>query len=129
MPHEQTYSIDIAVRGSCLHVHVGGVSTVANTIAYWRRIAQAAREQGSDSLLLVDVMTGVPLDESDWLQVVTALRDQDLQRLRIAHVKPLGLQEIEYCEIFARDAGIQARVFENETLAGIWLRYGEPDAG
>ena len=52
-------------------------------------------------------------------------QDEGLQRLRIAHVKPAGLQAIEYCEIFAREAGIEAKVFEHEALAEIWLRYGE----
>ena len=127
MPRAPSYAIDIVVRGGTLHANVSGTSTVSNTIAYWRRIAQSAREHDADALLLVDVMSGEPLREDDWLQVVTSLRDEGLQRLRIAHVKPLGLQQVEFCEIFARDAGIEARVFENETLAGIWLRYGLHD--
>ena len=129
MPRAPSYAIDIAVRGGVLHVRVSGASTVPNTVAYWRLIAQAAREHGAEALLLVDMMSGEPLQEDDWQQVVTSLRDEGLQRLRIAHVKPLGLQQVEFCEIFARDAGIEARVFENETLAGIWLRYGSHDAG
>ncbi len=128
MPEAPSYAIDITLRGGVLHARVSGTSTVANTIAYWRRIAQAAREHGVDALLLVDVMSGEPLQEDDWLQVVTSLQDEGLQRMRIAHVKPQGLQQVEFCEIFARDVGIEARVFENETLAGIWLRYGAQDA-
>ena len=128
MSQPQPYTIDISLRDATLHAHVRGVGSVANTVAYWRQIAQAARERGAESLLLMDLMEGEPLSEGDWQQVVSALQDEDLQRLRIAHVKPLGLQQMEFCEIFARDVGIQARVFENETLAGIWLRYGEREA-
>lgn len=123
------YEIALSLRDGTLHARVSGNASVANTVACWRQIAGAAREHGADSLLLVDVMTGAALEEADWLQVVTSLRDEGLQKLRIAHVKPAGLQQVEFCEIFARDAGIEARVFENQTMAGIWLRYGEREAG
>ncbi|MGN7725432.1 hypothetical protein ACTJIL_06375 [Luteimonas sp. 22616] len=119
------YRIGITPHGKSLRVHVAGEANVEATQAYWREIAKVARERGADSLLLIDELTGQPLDESDWLSVVTSLQGEGLERLRIAHVKPQGLQQVEFCEIFARDAGIEARVFENETLADIWLRYGE----
>lgn len=118
------YRIEFSRHPSGLRARVGGDSSVATTIGYWREIAKVAREQGADALLLVDEMTGTPLEEKDWLDVVLALKDEGLQRLRIAHVKPLGLQQVEFCEIFARDAGIVARVFEDERTADLWLRYG-----
>lgn len=119
------YSIVFASRDGVLHAHVAGVSSLEATIGYWREIAREARERDAKLLLLIDELRGEPLGESDWLQLVTALQNEGLQRLRIAHVKPGGLQAIEYCEIFAREAGIEARVFEHEALAEIWLRYGE----
>jgi hypothetical protein len=122
---KRRYRIEIAPHGSGLRAHVAGESDVDATLSYWREIAQAARERNADSLLLVDELAGAPLDEGDWLRVVTGLQGEGLERLRIAHVKPKGLQQVEFCEIFARDAGIEARVFENEALADIWLRYGE----
>jgi hypothetical protein len=118
------YRIDIAPHGKGLRARIAGEADVEATQAYWRQIAKAARERDADSLLLVDELAGRPLDESDWLSVVTSLRGEGLERLRIAHVKPLGLQQVEFCEIFARDAGIEARVFVNESLANIWRRYG-----
>jgi hypothetical protein len=47
-----------------------------------------------------------------------------LERVRIAHVKPTGLDHLEYCEIYANAAGIDARVFADEGEAERWLRYG-----
>jgi len=44
--------------------------------------------------------------------------------VRIAHVKPQGLQRVEYCELFAREAGLTARVFTEESVADLWLRHG-----
>ena len=119
------YRIEVTPHGSGLRAHVAGESSLDATLGYWREIAKAARARGADSLLLVDELTGEPLQESDWLAVVTSLQGEGLQKMRIAHVKPQGLQQAEFCEIFARDAGIEARVFENETLADIWLRFGE----
>lgn len=119
------YSIDFTPHGTGLRAHVRGESNLATTLAYWSEIVREVRERRPDSLLLVDELSGVPLDESDWLQLVTGMRGKGLETLRIAHVRPAGLQQMEFCEIFAREAGIEARVFENETLADIWLRYGE----
>lgn len=124
MDDQAGYRIEFSPYPSGLRAHVSGDSNVETTLAYWREIAKVARERGADSLLLVDEMTGDPLSEADWLHVVISLKDEGLQRLRIAHAKPLGLQQVEFCEIFARDAGIAARVFESERMADLWLRYG-----
>ncbi len=119
------YRIEITPHGAGLRAEVEGESSTAAAIGYWREIARWAREHGAGSLLLVDRLVGEPLTETDWLHLVTSMQGEGLEKLRIAHVRPLGLQEVEFCEIFARDAGIEARVFENETLADVWLRFGE----
>ena len=118
------YTIEIAPHGSGMRAEVAGKSSIAATVGYWREIARWARKHDACTLLLVDRLVGPPLTEADWLHLVTGMQGEGLEKLRIAHVKPLGLQEVEFCEIFARDAGIEARVFENETLAEVWLRYG-----
>ena len=119
------YTIEIAPHGNGMRAVVEGVSSVEATMGYWREIAGWARKHGAGTLLLVDRLVGPALGEADWLHLVTGMQGEGLEKLRIAHVKPLGLQGVEFCEIFARDAGIEARVFENETLADVWLRYGE----
>jgi hypothetical protein len=52
------------------------------------------------------------------------MADTGLKRFRIAHVKPKGMHEIEFCELYARDAGYDARVFNSEDAAERWLRNG-----
>jgi hypothetical protein len=54
------------------------------------------------------------------------MRGLGLETVRIAHVKPHGLQLIEHCEIYANEAGFDSRVFTDESQADLWLRYGEP---
>ena len=119
------YRLEITAHGSGLRAHVAGESDLGVTLDYWRVIARAARERGADALLLVDELVGEPLGEADWLTLVASMHGEGLEKLRIAHAKPLGLQKVEFCEIFARDSGIEAKVFESESLADIWLQYGE----
>lgn len=112
-------------QGSQLRVHVIGESTLDNTIAYWQAILAEVEKEPAAQLLLIDELLGEPLTESEWLSLVRNMSNHGLEQVRIAHVKPHGLQRIEYCEIFARDAGFDARVFDDERAAELWLRYGE----
>jgi len=107
-----------------LRAHVTGTGTFANTVSSWRTVLVEVRERKPATLLLVDELRGPPLSAGEWHDLVEALRGQGLENVRIAHVKPRGLQSIEYCEIYAREAEFEARVFDNETTAGLWLRYG-----
>ena len=62
------------------------------------------------------------------LRMAEELRVQlGLEQVRIAHVRPAGLQQLEYCEIFAVELGFQAHVFVDERAAELWLRYGEAE--
>jgi len=108
-----------------LRVLVRGAGTYANTLAYWQTIAAKLRELDAPGLMVVDETTGPPLSAEDWKALVEAMQGQGLERVRIAHVKPHGLQLIEYCELAAREAGLEARVFTDEAEADLWLRYGE----
>lgn len=118
-------TIEFSRAGASLHAVVRGPGNYANTVTYWRSIAAALRERGANSLLLVDKTTGAALSAEEWKMLVGAMQGEGLEQVRIAHVKPIGLQNIEYCEIYAREAGLNARVFTNEMEASLWLRYGE----
>lgn len=126
-PHSKhpAFFITSSRRGPQLRVHVIGESTLDNTIAYWQAILAEVEKAPAAQLLLIDELLGEPLTESEWLSLVRSMVNHGLERMRIAHVKPHGLQRIEHCEIFARDAGFDARVFDDERAAELWLRYGE----
>ena len=121
-----TIDIEFSASGDVLRARVHGAGTYSNTLEYWQRVAAAVRERQPRGLLLVDETTGEPLAADEWKALVEAMLGKGLERVRIAHVKPFGLQRIEYCELYAREAGLDARVFTNETEATFWLRYGEP---
>jgi hypothetical protein len=114
-------------RHGILRVEVEGESSLENTMAYWHVIEDEVRRAPVPAILLVDRLRGSALTAEHWKRLVDALAGHGLERVRIAHVKPLGLQQIEYCELFAREAGFQARVFDSEVPASLWLRYGEVD--
>lgn len=107
-----------------LRVHVSGANTLANTIAYWTRVLREVRVRPRP-VLLIDELTGPPLSADDWQVLVGAMAGSVLKDVRIAHVKPRGLDKLEFCELHAKDAGFDARVFVNEDEALRWLRYGE----
>jgi hypothetical protein len=94
-------------------------------VAYWQAIEDEVRRAPVPAILLIDNLRGAVLTAAHWQGLVEALAGHGLERVRIAHVRPRGLQQIEYCELYAREAGFQARVFDNEVPANLWLRYGE----
>ena len=109
-----------------LRVHVTGANTLANTFAYWSAVAREIQEFPRP-VLLVDELDGPPLTPDDWGELVAAMAGSPLRHVRIAHVKPRGLQALEFCELHAKDAGFDARVFVSEADASRWLRYGETE--
>lgn len=108
--------------GSRLHAHVRGDATPANTMAYWRAIADALEQQPALELLLVDELVGPSLTAEDWAGLVAEVGPR-LGTLRIAHVKPRGLDTVEHCVLSAIRLGLAAQVFEDEHRANLWLRY------
>jgi hypothetical protein len=107
-----------------LKARVEGEGSLENTVAYWQAIVAELAARPTAALLLIDETRGEPLPEHDWQQLVEAMKGKGLDRLRIAHVKPQGLQSVEYCELFALEAGMRARVFSDEDEAVMWLRHG-----
>lgn len=116
--------IQIQPHAAWLRVRVTGANTLANTIAYWTTVLREVRARPRP-VLLVDELRGPPLTADDWLLLVGAMAGSELQGVRIAHVKPHGLDAVEFCELHAKGAGFDARVFVDEEEASRWLRRGE----
>src|SRR3546814_10332750 len=114
--------MDTETRGSGLRAHVVGESDLGVTLAYWRAIARRARECAADSLLLVDELVGRSLGEADWLTLVASMQGEGLEKLRIAHVQPLGLKTDDFGEIFARHDGNEATGCQKKLWANNWMQ-------
>lgn len=109
-----------------LQAHVSGANTLGNTIGAWQAIAAEVRRRGAKQVLLVDGLQGEPLTTEQWRLMVEALLGHAPEGVRIAHVtQSHGLQQVEQCEIYAREAGFDVHVFDNERSADLWLRQGE----
>lgn len=113
--------VDIEERPFGVRVHVTGEETIENTQAYWRQIVPRMETAQGKGVLLIDELVGEPMTELEWLEVVLSMEYARLWRFRIAHVKPSGVDEVEYCELFARDQNMDAKVFVDETEAVRWL--------
>ncbi|MBJ6979965.1 hypothetical protein [Luteimonas sp. MC1895] len=121
-------SVAVSREARMLRVVVRGVASVDATRAYWSAIVAEAARDRPDYLLLVDELRGPALGAEDWRALVDRLVGTGLEAVRIAHVKPNGLDAVEHCELSARQHGFEARVFVDERAARLWLRYGErPD--
>ena len=121
---QATFDIVFSIHPVGLKAQVGGEGSLENTLAYWHAIVAELTARPASALLLIDETRGDPLPEQDWRKLVEAMKGTCLDQLRIAHVKPLGLQSVEYCELFALEAGMHARVFSSEDEAVMWLRHG-----
>ena len=121
MEEPQSLWIDAARHPLGLRVHVRGKETFDNTMAYWGAITRYLRLTGARNLIVFDELAGDALTESEWLDLVLKMAGTGLEQVRIAHVKPRGRSEIEYCELHARNAGYDARVFTSEQDAERWL--------
>lgn len=121
------YTISFDYQYDQLRVAVKGESSVATTLAYWTEIAGKVEQFRPRLLLLIDELSGTPLTAEEWMALVDAMAGKGFEALRIAHVKPNGLERIEFCEIFAKEAGLDARVFTDIHVAELWLRHGEPN--
>ncbi len=125
MTQTDTYSMRVMSHPVGIRVEVEGEATYENTVAYWLAIIAEVQARRPKGILLIDKMRGKPLSAKQWQSLVEAMQGQGLESTLIAHVKPHGLQLIEHCEIYAREAGFEARVFADESQADLWLRHGE----
>lgn len=129
MPADALPTITMTREAGTLRVLVQGTASLEATRAYWRAIADESARDRPRYLLLVDELQGEALGAADWRALVDMLSDSGLQAVRIAHVKPHGLDAVEHCELAARHHGFEARVFVDERAARLWLRYGERPRG
>ena len=119
-------SVVMSREAGTLCVHVRGLASPGATRAYWREIVEEFAREPADYVLLIDELRGPALGAGDWQALVRMLAGSGLESVRIAHVKPNGLDEVEHCELSARQVGFQARVFVDVREARLWLRYGQP---
>ena len=110
-----------------LRARVFGLGGFDETVACWGKILVEVRKHNPAALLLIDELHGKPLTGPQWHALVDAMRGQGLEQTRIAHVKPAGRNSIEFCELYARAIGIDARVFVDEEAALLWLGYEGKD--
>ena len=116
------------VHGGGLRVTVCGPRSLANTVGYWEQILAQVQAERPPWLLVCDDLRGEELTGEQWCALVNAMVGRGLEGVRIAHVKPTGLAKIEYCELCAREAGLDARAFTDLAAAERWLRYGDAEA-
>jgi hypothetical protein len=127
MHTDDGYALDLRRQGDGLRATVFGERNLDNTVAYWESIVAEVAAHRPKWLFVCDRLRGEELAIEEWRSLVDRMKNKGLQGIRIAHVKPSGMDHLEYCEIFAREAGIDARAFSDSGIADRWLRYGVDD--
>lgn len=118
------------VRDGCLCVRSSGtIDTLEEIIGFFRRIAAELRRVRAGGLLIVDSTEGAVPDADGFEMLAGSLHNEGFEGVRIAFVdvKGTAIGRIEVGEIVARRHGYHFRVFDNEPLAWLWLRYGKDD--
>ena len=106
-----------------LRAEVAGLRSVASTIGYWEAILAQVREAKPTGLLVIDGLVGEELSASEWKTLVVHVQeDGALADVPIAHVKPFSFDQINYCERYAKEAGLAAHAFRREPDAVAWLQ-------
>lgn len=106
---------------------VGGHDTsLAVSREYWLRILQEVRASGASQLLVLDGMQGEVMGDDDLHRFFDAMVGQGLEGVRVAYVEGRADQipHIERAELMAREQGYDARVFNDQNDAMVWLRHG-----
>jgi hypothetical protein len=122
------FRIDYRREGGVLRAHVTGTNgSLETTLACWNELAGEVRRSPPRALLVVDDMEGDPPPPEQIAQFVQAMVGMGFEGVRVAYVEAHAhqLAEVEHGEILAREIGFDARVFDNEARARIWLDYGE----
>ena len=130
VPPPVPYRLEYTERPGYLYVRVTGVNgSLETTVAYWLAIAVEVRARRPTRLLIKDDMLGEPPSPAEIQQFIAAMAGQGFEGVRVAYVEADGEQvaQVEHGEIYAREQGLDGRVFGSELQAELWLRYGGED--
>lgn len=111
-----------------LRAHVTGTNgTLETTLAYWRRIAEEVRRVQPAGVLVVDDMDGEPPPPEQLMTFILSMKGEGMEDVHIAYVERDAAQipQVELAALMAYEHGFNARIFDREQSAVVWMRYGE----
>ena len=109
-------------------VFEGGDGRLETMLRCWNEAGDAMRAQGARAAMIVDRLAGEQVTSEQQRRVVTTIADhggfdEGEHRLWPDHVSEAHAGES--AELLARELGLEGRVFDTESDAELWLRYGE----
>lgn len=124
------YRLAFNAADGFLRVQVSGdIDAQHVRIAYWREIVATARDRGERKLLVLDRKKGVPASPEELAGLARLFSTDAVHFDRIAVIEPTTafLPAMEHAEIHGRSAGINVRIFSDESSAERWLLFGSAD--
>lgn len=124
------FRIDYRREGDLLRARVTGSGpTRETTLAYWKELAGEIRRLPTRRLLVLDELVCEALEPGQIAGMVQVLAALGFQGVRVAYVEAEAhrIADLEHGEIAAHEVGVEARVFDSEHSARIWLEHsGQP---
>jgi hypothetical protein len=122
------YTVRAEPRLDYLRVVITGQrSTPQASIDGWREVGRLVREHRAVRVLVVSELTGPLPTPEEQDRILKSLVGWGFEGVRTAFVlkDSLNVTKLEHGEITARELGQESRVFGSESIAEVWLRYGE----
>ncbi len=122
-----THQVSYRCEDRCLTARVTGtLESIDALIAMFGGFAEELLRQKPTALLVLDETVSIMPTDAEYQELAGHMQGSGFDQVRTAYVDVRGesLARIELGELIAREQGYQLRVFDNEKLARIWLRYG-----
>ena len=116
----------VAREDGLLRCELYGNGSFEALLACWRAIATEVVRSGAREVLVLDRLDGGTVGPALQERLVGAMAGHGLEGVRLAYVarRELGFATVEHAEILAREGGFDARAFDAESEAVVWLRHG-----
>ncbi len=121
------FEVHFSLTAGILRAQVDGPhDSLAISLGYWTQVAQERRRHGASFVLVVENLMENGRAE-DMLALFERLLGLGFEGCKVAFVDRGSEQRSvhEHVAILAREHGILAGVFGEESEAEIWLRHGE----
>ncbi len=126
-PAPAGHALSFRLDRGCVRARLTGVlESLEQILLMFLELAAELRRTGAMRLMLVDESQRNVPDAAQFLQLVQSVEGAGFAGVRLAYVDMRGgaIVRLQTNELIAREQGYMLKVFESESLADVWLRYG-----
>ena len=122
----QGFQLELESHRHYLRAYVhGGADSFEVSMAYWRLLGEACRQEGARRLLVVEDLVPWHATEIDFQRLMESMQRSGLDQVQIAYTSlqtPIDVNELGV--IVGMEQGMWTRLFNSERDAALWLGIG-----